>query len=106
MHKVAAATSNVTVLMACSAALIHYAVLGQVNLDFALIFGAGGIIAAILSVICLSAILKIFKRPSIVAFTLAGLTFVGMVVVFVFGVMSIITDLTTHDWTWGTVGST
>ncbi|MEW5312999.1 MAG: hypothetical protein WDW38_004595 [Sanguina aurantia] len=103
--QVTSATASITVLMACSAALLEYAAIGKVNLQFALIFGAAGMVSAVLAFTAVSSLLRHVQRASIIVIALASVIVTGALLVYIFGLKAAVEDLRFHNWAWGNVCS-
>lgn len=91
--------------MASSAALVQYAVNGEVNLVFALIFGGAGIISAILASIFIFFFAKQMQRGSVIAIIMAAVIVGGALSVYISGLKSAVETLKSHNWEWGNVCS-
>ncbi|MEW5296758.1 MAG: hypothetical protein WDW36_000016 [Sanguina aurantia] len=101
--QVTSATSSVMVLFSSSAALIQFAILRLVNLDYALVFGAAGMVSAVLGVILSAVLLARLNRPSIIVISLSGVIVMGTGLVCIFGLMSAVKDLQSHQHGFGTL---
>lgn len=101
--QVTSATSSVMVLFSSSAALIQFAILHLVNLDYALVFGAAGMVSAMLGVVLSAVLLARLNRPSIIVLALSAVIVMGTGLVCIFGLMSAVQDLESHQNMFGSI---
>ncbi|GIL57439.1 hypothetical protein Vafri_12661 [Volvox africanus] len=95
--QVTAASSGAMVLFSSSAALIQFALLHRLNVDYAAVFAAASLVAGVAGTHAVARAIKRSGRPSIVVLALAGVMGVGTVCVAAFGLRQAANQLRTGE---------
>ncbi len=81
------------VLFSSSCALLQFALLGKLNTQYAVIFGASSVVASLVGTFAVSGTVRRSGRPSVVVLALAGVMALGCVSVAGFGMMRAVQDI-------------
>ncbi|KAL6753606.1 hypothetical protein V8C86DRAFT_2724361 [Haematococcus lacustris] len=95
--QVASATSSLMVLFSSSAALLSFAVVGRLNVPYALVFGAASMASSVLGVLVVGSLVRRSGRPSLVVFSLALVMLTGLACITAFGIGTLRAAFTTGE---------